>query len=113
MSAMLPYVCPICDKGKNKYQPCPHAYMQAWQYDRAMSLYHRAYDNIQGPNDYAAFCEYMAASGREFDEPELLSESTCKQIWQAAQAAVSAGMAKYDAFPLVAHLEKRGIKVRE
>ena len=73
-------------------------------HDRAMSVHHRAYEFITAGQSYNSFCTYLSALAERDDDPELKQEFTCQQIWDTAQQAKDAGMAKRQAFPLTADL---------
>lgn len=85
--------------------------MTPFQFDRAMSLHHRAYEYAvaASPKDgYEEFCRLCSHLAHRDDDPELLLESTTSQIWKTANAAIDAGMSKEEAFPLTAQLEAKG-----
>lgn len=72
--------------------------------DRVMSLHHRAFDYIQAGNTYGAFCDYLLLLAARDNDEQLKQETTTKQIWDTAAAAIAAGMTKHQAFPLTAEL---------
>lgn len=77
---------------------------EAFLHDRVMSLHHRAYEHIREGATYNQFCAYLLALAIRDTDPELKLETTTRKIWNTAQLAVDAGMAKRQAFPLSADL---------
>jgi hypothetical protein len=74
----------------------------AFMIDRVMSLHHRAFEFIQVGKDHNAFCEYLGILADRDNDASLREETTTKQIWDTALAAVESGVSKHQAFPLTA-----------
>ena len=81
----------------------------AFMVDRVMSLHHRAFDYIQAGNTYGAFCDYLILLADRDNDTSLKEETTTKQIWDTALAAIEAGMTKHQAFPLTTELPNGSI----